>query len=278
MKVFRAWVMLGMVVAMLPQAFAFEVGERSLWITGGGDTAGTRQMSVDLEIAYKGGSALSLSFGRTRIEAATRKLDADSYRAGWSGSQGNLRYGIDLEYWKDEGDAITSKTTTLQLGWQGARTGVTLLPQYRVVDLALLGGSRRDTDSIGIGVAIDHRFNRDWRVQLSAWQYDYDINMRVLSLRPVIRRISRRALAWTSGLYDSQRKLGLTWQQDRYAVDVSVEETRSAVDGTRSRVWLIGLDWNLDRRWALRLEAGTVVQLSDDSEDSVASLGIGYYW
>lgn len=251
--------------------------ESSLWLNASGDSADTREVSLDMTLGFRGGQQLRAAVGRTRLQGETGKQDTDNWRLGWSGRRNQLRYGIDYEAWEEAG-VIDSASTTFKLGWQGSRTGVFLHPQYRVITFTLLNGQKRDTDSTGIGLSVDHQLSRDWSVQASAWTYHYDFNPAVLGIRLIARRLSRRSLSYSSGFYNNQWKLGVTWQRDRYSIDVAFEQTQSAIDGERNQALTLGLDMNLNRQWVLRLEAGDVRNVSTGEHDSLLGVGIGYYW
>lgn len=267
-----------MYLAIVPAAvLAADKPESSVWFTLSGDSANTTEGYLELNLGLRSGSNLVIGAGSGRLKSTLATHDTETWLLGWNGKSGKWRYGIEYEVWQESG-AIGTDTARFKFGWQGDKAGIFIHPEYRVTEFYLLNGQKRDFDSKAWGMSFNYAISDNWELHGKASKYSYNVRPQVLSLPVVALFISRRALFHRNGILDRTASMGLSYNQDNYSLGMELAESKSAVDGGRSRTLTFSYETYRSEPWVYRIEAGLSRTVGSGDEDTFIGFGVGYYW
>ena len=239
------------------------------YVLGGGvemDTEDGLALSVIADVGLTEQTWLSAALARNTAESAFRQ-DLDTWFADlgidhWWKPVG-IRAGI--AYWGDS-DTLDSTDLRASLYWRGDRGSIAADYERRDFSVLFPGTDQlpaREGDFSADGVGISARFDMTESVSLglSGISYDYDVNLKLDSNRPLLQLLSFSRLSLINSLVDyrASATLGVDVSESSWQFEVST--WKGEVDGGRSNSATVRLLTPAGDRTDIELALGV-----DDSE------------
>jgi len=249
------------------------------------DSSNTRDAFLDLSVGLNQHTTIFAGIGNSNASESTTgandELDLDYWNAGIN-YQFNNSFTIGLNIGESGQDNdINTRNIDIDLIWDSNNWSFRLTPQFRELDLLFtpfLAPARIiDITSKGIGTTVTYKGIDKWEMGVSFDAYDYDRDVRTLSLAFVIQRISSKALTVASGLSDYGFNIEISRLYSESDISASYGQNKSAIDGEISNIARLNMNFYQLDPMAIGVEVGAVG--SDvDTASYYGGLTLGYAW
>ena len=251
----------------------------SLSLELGASDDANRDLMLDGDLAFIGGSRLLAGYGLSRVRDMP-EMDTESYRLGLA-SDPLAAVVLELlaDHWGQR-QSLLIDTAQGRVHYQGQHWSFALTAQLRLIELSYTRNqqSRRfEFSSRGLGAELAYYAAGNWRAGLSYLRQDYSRDTRLFSRSAAIRRLSPITLALSSSLEDERLAAWLGYAFEHLDLRLAQTRIRAAVDGLGSTYTELGATVLL-RSWSLLLRLGRQHTPSLAQRSRYASLGLGYAW
>ena len=247
------------------------------------DSADTRDLNVDVDLALGKRDRLALGAGQTRTEGGLGDIILDSYTVGLRTQRlGRVEAGLEYRYWGERGE-FTLKTVEPSLVWQGEAWSLGLYAEYRdhfTLSRPIAGVRQpREMESKGWRVQTGYAPATGFGFSIEHAAYEFDIDLTQLNTNAflfllstvrggtIASTLSERVDSFEVGHYWPDSYLGLAMTRSISGITLKYSDTV----GIRHRFY--------PAKWlSVEMEGGISTTEGSNLETAYGRVSLSYHW
>lgn len=256
----------------------------SVQLSLGSDSEEGRNSSVDADLRLPNDYRFLVGGGSHRSDLDGEELKTQSFRLGLASDPANEYQGtLVFEDWGVKEELSYRKWSAALARW-GETWNTQGTAAYRqihlITDHPSIQGFDVEVHSPAMALSVQGAFGSHWSVRLSGEKNWYNVDVSVLQNSRISQFFSPETLTLSSSFVDRVGSLEVGYQFSRWYLGVEGTTSVSAIDDTRSRTGTLLVSWEVNRSFALQVQAGRSTFPDSTTAQAVTfgQLGLSFAW
>ena len=283
---FRQWLSALSITLISTQGFANEnfldyVSEldskprSSLWVEYQEHDDDSTDFYMDLGLYLNDTNKLTIGIGESQLQDFNQSIDSNSYNIQLlHQTKNNFDMGIGYNYWGDDNELWT-ETYSLIFTLYGDGYSLRLQPRFTTLNIYTVPimGTRHlgDSDSEGWGLTFSYYGFKDWVINISGTDYDYDADLTKLNTLLAQFIFSNATLLLSDSFIEKSTTFEIKKQFYDFDLGFVFGQSVSAIDHSKVDNMAVNFEWYFSNDYSLFLETGTAEPKSDDSSKYITT-------